>query len=30
MMFGFFDVAIDVKMNPADLMRAPRQPRADD
>jgi hypothetical protein len=28
MMFGFFDVAIDVKMNPADLMRAPKPARS--
>jgi hypothetical protein len=30
MMFGFFDVAIDVKMNPADLMRAPKPARSGD
>jgi hypothetical protein len=26
MMIGFFDLAIDVKMNPADLLRAPKKP----
>jgi hypothetical protein len=26
MMIGFFDVAIDAKMNPADLFRAPKKP----
>jgi hypothetical protein len=27
MMIGFFDIAIDVKMNPADLLRAPKKPQ---
>jgi hypothetical protein len=30
MMMGFFDVAIDVKMNPTNLFRAPQAARSDD
>lgn len=29
MMFGFFDVAVDVHLNPADLMRAKKAPASD-
>jgi hypothetical protein len=29
MMFGFFDVAVDVHLNPADLMRAKKAPATD-